>query len=38
MFKIWAISLFGCMSGGRIKKEKSQINWRPLWLGEIISA
>jgi hypothetical protein len=26
MFKIWAISLFGCMSGGRIKKEKSQIN------------
>jgi hypothetical protein len=30
MFKIWAISLVGWMSGGRIKKEKSQINWRPL--------
>lgn len=26
MFKIWAISLVGWMSGGTIKKEKSQIN------------
>jgi hypothetical protein len=25
MFKIWAISSVGGMSGGRIKKEKSQI-------------
>lgn len=26
MSRIWAISLVGWMSGGRIKKEKSQIN------------